>query len=448
MHALNIERELGWRLDLAHLHHGLRGEEADTDQDFVRQLAEEYGLNFHAENAELGGTENGSNGKSASEEMAREHRYAFLERVALKTGSEVVAVGHHADDDAETIFHRIMRGTGLRGLAGMAAVRPLRPDGRVQLVRPLLHQRRARIEALLEEKGIQYRTDSTNSQNHYTRNLIRNELLPKIRDEVNPNVTEAIIRLAEQARWLGTYLQDAAARTFDSMVLDESSRHVVLSAPVLLGKKRIIQAEVVRLAASMVIGGEQDLGFNHIEAVLQLAADKQSGKEVHLPGPVAVRKQYDRLEFQPLADTKPQPELKPVFVDCPGVTRIGGLDAELVIEETYVDSQQIAALREKKTRFEEWLDFERVLPPLFVRGRIEGDRFHPLGAPGAKTLSDFFIDEKVDPTKRARTGILCDQAGPIWVMPLRIDERVKLRSTSSRALHLTLRARGATNAGS
>jgi tRNA(Ile)-lysidine synthase len=445
MHAVNSQRGLSWRLELAHLHHGLRGKEADEDVEFVRKLAEEFGLNFHAERVDLG---SGEAGKGASEEVAREHRYAFLERIALKTGSEVVAVGHHADDDAETIFHRILRGTGLRGLAGMSVMRPLRADGRVQLVRPLLHQRRARIESLLEAQGIVYRTDSTNSENNYTRNLIRNELLPAIRRDINPNVTEAIIRLAEQARWLGTYLQDAAARTFDSLVLDESPRHVVLSAPVLLGKQRIIQAEVIRIAASLVIGGEQDLGFNHIEAVLELAAEKQSGKEVHLPGPVAVRKQYDRVEFRPLSDARQLPELTPMFVNCPGQTRLAALEAELEIHEEIVDASKIDALREENSPFEEWLDFERVLPPLFVRGRQEGDRFHPLGAPGAKTLSEFFIDEKIDPAKRARTGILCDQAGPIWVMPLRIDERVKLRPRSRRALRLNLRARGASPLGS
>jgi tRNA(Ile)-lysidine synthase len=435
MADLAVERNLNWRFDLAHLHHGLRGAEADADEAFVSDLAEQLGAKFWSERVDVPAQRSQEGG--STEEVARRERYAFLERVALKVGSDRVVIAHHADDDAETIFHRVCRGTGLRGLAGMAAQRPIRPGSRVTLLRPLLSQRRATIDALVNERGIAFREDASNLTGQYTRGKIRNTLLPLIREQLNPNVTEALVRLGEQARWLGTYLQDAAARTFDSLVMFESPHRVVLNTRVLLTKQRIIQAEVVRLASLLVIGGEQDLGFTHIDAVLRLAADPGSGKEVHLPNGIVVRKQYERLEFRSQALTEP-PEIAPCMIKCPGATKLPLLNATLTIEELPVDSDRIERLRRDNSPYEEWVDLERVLPPLFVRGRLDGDRFHPLGAPGAKTLSDFFIDEKVDPYQRARTGVLCDQAGPIWIMPLRIDERVKLRHTSQRALRLLL----------
>lgn len=426
--------EMGWTLHVAHLHHGLRAREADEDEAFVEQLAIERGLTFHSERINLAEHPGG-----AGEETARQRRYDFLERIALQTGSDCVAVAHHADDDAETVLHRICRGTGLRGLAGMRAVRPIQPGSRVRLVRPFLHHRRAEIETLCAQRGIQFRTDSSNLTLEFTRGRIRNLILPTLREHVNPNISEALLRLAEQARWLGTYLEDAAARTFDSLVVSEGPRQVALNIHALLAKQRIIQAEVVRRALGMVMIGEPDMGFGHIEAVLRLAADRGSGKELHLPGSALVRKVYARLEFRPLEAEESPAEVAPVFVNCPGTTLLPALGAELTAELCAVDSRTIGRRRTAANPYEEWLDFERLQLPLLVRSRREGDRFWPLGAPGTKNVGDFFGDEKVEPALRARIGILCDQAGPLWIMPLRIDERARLRATTTRAVRLVLR---------
>lgn len=439
VHELSQRRNLKWVMHVAHLHHGLRDSEADADAAFVSQLAAKLQLPFHEERTDIRAQV--AQGGGSTEEVARERRYEFLERIALKAGSELVAVAHHADDDAETILHRICRGTGLRGLAGMRDMRSIRPGSQVKLVRPFLHTRRATIEAMCAERGIESRTDSTNSTGEFTRGRVRNTIMPLLRAQLNPNVTEAILRLGEQARWLGTYLEDAAARTFESLLVNERPGEISINTRALLGKQKIIQAEVIRLAISIALGGEQELGFSHIEAVLKLAADKSSGKEIHLPGPVIVRKVYDRLDFHPpSAPGQPQPELSPVFVNCPGITPLPLLGVELHAEYRAIDDAKITELRGTAHPYEEWIDAERVQLPLLVRGRWEGDRFWPLGAPGTKSLGDFFSDEKIDPPMRARTGILCDQAGPVWVMPLRIDERVKLRPTTRRALRLTITA--------
>lgn len=437
MHELSQQRELNWELHVAHLHHGLRGSEADADAEFVERLAGQLGLICHVERVCI--PTQVAAGSGSAEEVAREHRYEFLERVALKTGSDCVAVGHHADDDAETILHRICRGTGMRGLAGMRDTRAIQPGSRVNLVRPLLRERRTTIEALCQERGIEFRTDHSNQTTEFTRGRIRNVLLPVLREHLNPNVTEALLRLAEQARWLETYLQDAAARTFESLLVSDHPDRIVLNTQALLRKQRIIQAEVIRRAVALLPGGEPDLGFTHVDAVLRLAADHASGKELHLPGQVVVRKVYDRLEFRPPQSEAETPaELPPVFVNCPGTTPLPQLDAELSAELCDVNPAKIDELRRGAHPYEEWLDYDRLQFPLLVRGRREGDRFQPLGAPGSKSLSDFFIDEKIDPPLRARTGVLCDQTGVVWVMPLRIDERAKLRSSSRRALRLVL----------
>lgn len=437
MQGISVKRELGWGLCVAHLHHGLRDREADEDALFVAALAKHFDLPFHEERADIRAQV--AAGGGSTEEVAREHRYGFLERVALKFGAELCAVAHHADDNAETILHRIVRGTGLRGLAGMRDIRQIQPGSRVRLIRPFLQQTRKTIESVCQVRRISWRSDASNDTLEFTRGKIRNAVLPQLRQLINPNVSEALLRLAEQARWLGTYLEDAAARTFESLLIAEQPGQIVLNTKALLAKQRIVQAEVIRLAISLVLGGEQELGFAHIEAVLNLAEDRSSGKEIHLPGPAVVRKIYDQLEFRPLADAAaPAPEMSPVFVAAPGRSSLPLLGFELSAEYCDVDEEKIDELRRTRHPYEEWLDVERVQFPLLVRGRREGDRFWPLGAPGSKSLGDFFSDEKLPPALRARTGVLCDQVGPIWVMPLRIDERVKLRPTTRRALRLIL----------
>lgn len=435
---LSAQKGLAWRLHVAHLHHGLRGEEADADAGFVRELGESLGIPVLEERQDVRAHIEHQGG--STEEVARLYRYDFLERMALRTGSELVAVGHHADDNAETIFHRIVRGTGLRGLAGMSDARPIQPGSRIRLIRPLLGQRRDRLESLCNERGFKYRIDSTNLSQEFTRGRIRNEILPLLRNVMNPNVTEALLRLGEHARGLGTYLEDAAGRTFDSLIVSEMPEHLVLNTTALLSKQRIIQAEVVRRAVCIVLGREQDLSHANVESILRLAAAMSSGKEVHVPGPVVVRKRYERLEFlqREAADAETPEELTPVFLRVPGATPIESLRCLISAEICPVDDQTIRARKRNLNRNEEWLDLDRLRPPLIIRGRRIGDRFTPLGNPGSKSLSDFLIDEKVDPQLRPRIGVLCDQSGPLWVIPLRIDERAKLRPTTRRALRLVL----------
>ncbi len=441
LRAVSQKHDLDWALHVAHLNHGLRPDEADGDEAFVRELAASLQLPCTCERIDVHGLIEREGG--STEEVARRVRYEFLERVALQTASKRVAVGHHADDDAETILHRICRGTGLRGLAGMQPERPIQNGSRITLVRPFLHFPRNRIEEVCRAEGIAYRVDSSNAQPIYTRGKIRNLVMPMLAEQLNPNVGEALIRLAEQARWYSVYLEDAAARTYDALVISESQRRIELNNHALRSKQRIIQAEVVRRTIGQISAGQRDLGFAHIDDVLRLAADLPSGKELHLPAGIVVRKVYDRLVFEARAQQETHEEIAPVFLSCPGQTALPALQASLTAEVCDVSTDKIAELRTNRDPHEEWLDFERLQLPLYVRGRRAGDRFWPLGAPGSKTLGEFFSDEKVDPSLRAQTGVVCDQSGPAWVMPLRIDERVKLRPTSRRALRLVLtRANG------
>jgi tRNA(Ile)-lysidine synthase len=411
---------------------------------------------------------------SAIEETARRERYALFERVALATGSNAICVGHQADDNAETILHRIVRGTGLRGIGGIPARRRLRPGSDLWLVRPLLRFPRRKLLEFLADAGVPYREDESNlypapsdvlapsrpvaelttgpGRAAPMRNLIRNVVLPMLESQINPQVREALLRLGEQARWVEEHLAETVVRAFETLVISRSERELVLSARSLARRSRIIQAEVIRHAIASFHVGEQDLSFTHLSAVCDLLAGRTSGKQIQLPGGLTATKRYDRLILN--LPGAPSPETIPAetAVHVPGRTVLPVRRLELICTLQEGEPQGLSR-REgdspdssrrsnelsgeaPRSRFEESIDFDKLQLPLVVRRRRRGERFWPLGAPGRKKLSDFLVDAKVDPVERERVAVLCDQQGPIWIIGHRIDERVKLTDATRRILHI------------
>jgi tRNA(Ile)-lysidine synthase len=373
------------------------------------------------------------------EEVSRRERYAFFERTCLQTGCRIVAVGHQADDNAETVLHRILRGTGLRGLAGIPRSRALNPGSDVRLIRPLLNFTRTELREFLANSGIAWREDRTNAGNEAMRNRMRNLVIPQIEAEVNPQVRDALLRLASQARWLEEFLQETVQRTFDTLVISRTDQSLVLNAEAVARKSRIVQSELIRMAYASFGLGEQDLAYIHLVAVLDLISDPTSGRQAQLPGGMTVEKRYHQLAFSLPTDEPRERLASEVAVHLPGQTHLPlrCLEIRATVEE--VTATDIPRLRRSANRHEEFLDLSAVRPPLIVRSRKPGDRFIPLGAPGSKKISDFLADEKIDPKDRETVAILCDRLGPIWIIGHRIDDRVKMTALTRKVLHLQAR---------
>ena len=438
--GLNEEFEWSLKLHVCHLNHQLRGDEAERDAAFVQAAADSLSLPCTIECRDV--TTLAKAESVGVEEVGRRERYALFERVCLQIGSKVVAVGHHADDNAETILHRILRGTGLRGLSGIPRSRLLNPDSDVRVIRPLLRTSRDSLRKYLADAGIAYREDRSNVSNEPMRNRIRNIVLPQIEAEVNPQVRDALTRLAEQAHWLEEYLGETVQRTFETLIISRTDQVLSLNADALSRKSRIVQTELIRLAYRSFGLGEQDLSFGHLVSALELIADPASGKQLQLPGGMTVEKRYHQLVFS-LPTEEPRETISAeIAVHLPGHTLLPIRRLEINCSVDEVSPRDIPRLRRAADRMEEYLDLEAVHPPLVVRRRRPGDRFCPLGAPGSKKLSDFLIDAKVDPRERDRVAVLCDQLGPVWVIGHRIDDRVKLTELTRRVLHLRARPLG------
>ncbi|KKN81300.1 hypothetical protein LCGC14_0321370 [marine sediment metagenome] len=428
----------GYDLMVAHLDHALR-DAAAADAAFVAELADSYHLPCTVQRRDVAAVA-AETGQSI-ETAARMVRYEFLGGLARTFGAACVAVAHHADDNVETVLHRLLRGTHLRGLAGMPIRRPM-GGGPIDLVRPLLPYRRDEIRAYAQRRHLRWREDETNRDTQYRRNFIRHELLPLLRSRFNPRVDEALMRLAGSAGDVEDHLARLGAETFSHARLpDAPPGGVAMDARSLGQHPQIVITYAMRVALETLGAPLAAVTGEHLRQMAALAIDSES-PAVALPGGLAARRCGDRIVIAPAdtADAEPVADAVADAVElaCPGTTRLpDGSTVTAVIEP--LDRREFAAHCRQPVAGAEYLDADAVTGPLLCRPRCDGDVFHPLGAPGRQSVGDFLTNAKVPRENRRRVRCICDAAGVVYVAPLRIDDRVKITDASQRAIRLTCR---------
>jgi len=291
----NRRDELGWRVHVGHLNHGLRGAESDADAEFVRKMARELGAGCTIRRARLGASPRGV------EERARTARYRFLERVARDVGATVVAVAHHADDQAETVLHHVLRGTGLRGLGGMRAVRAIRRGRGVFVARPMLAVRRADVLDYLAARGQAFREDRMNADWGLMRNRIRGRVLPMVETEVSRNARKALCRLAVAAQWAQEFVDDASEAALEKIFQRGTPDRMELDASGFARLPRIVRVGVVVAALRRMGARLGRVRFEHLRGVADLAAATRNGKRVELPGQIVVRRTRGSIALERIA---------------------------------------------------------------------------------------------------------------------------------------------------
>lgn len=414
--------ELGLRLSVAHLDHGVRGDAARADAAFVAGLAEQLGLPL-----DLGQWQPTRAGHFEAD--ARRARYAWLAETARARGASVVAVGHTRDDQAETILHRIVRGTGLRGLAGMPAQRPL--DGSLTLVRPLLEVPRQELRAELEVLGQPFREDASNADQSRTRARIRHDLLPKLAAEYNPKVAEALVRLGGLAAASDRGLRRRALEVERRATIHGDHDQVSLKRDLLMRFPPFFRAEVLRLAwrrAGWPEAGMSARRWRRLADQVRRTRERSMvicGVEVH-PGPLT-------LVLKRVGS--PPPPWSGFGSDAWRVPD-EALPLELPGSVPWGAGRVVATLDPDAPR-DETVDLDRLFGPLWVRAAVPGDRFAPLGMGGKSTpLNDFFRGRRVPRGERSRVPLVCDRLAIVWVVGHRIAHRVRLTEQTERKVGL------------
>ncbi|MGC9453789.1 MAG: tRNA lysidine(34) synthetase TilS [Phycisphaerae bacterium] len=430
---LSVLRELSrdsrraYRLTVAHLHHGLR-EEADEEADFVADLARRWDLPCLMDRVDT--AERARQSGFGIEQTARMLRYEFLVRAAENVGAAVVAVGHHADDNVETILHRIARGTHLRGLAGIPVARDL--GGGVRLIRPLLWARREQIQRYIQTNELPSRHDETNTDTGFARNFIRHELLPLLRRRLNPRADEALLRLAESAAEAEDYTAACAGKLLDRAIRDQTPQRVVLSADVLAGAHRVVRTSAMRTVLERLAAPMRSVGAERLGELAALAEAGAAGA-VTLGGGVSVRRQRDEIVVTVGGDAATADGPWSVELACPGETVLP--DGRKVVCETGpLDQERFESHRRRPEPGVELLNADAINGHLRARDRREGDSFVPLGAPGRQSVSDFLTNAKLPARERRKVVCVCDELGIVYLAPLRIDDRVKVTDSTRRVI--------------
>lgn len=433
MVAVNEHLQAGWRLHVAHLNHQLRGPEGDEDAAFVGRLSAGLSLPFHLCAQDVAARARVE--KLGIEEAARKARYEVFHALAQEIGADVIAVGHTADDRVETVLQRVFRGTGVRGLAGIPAVRKVGGPGSALVVRPLLGVWRREVIDYLAQKGQSYRIDASNEDLAFRRNWLRHKLIPLIESRFGTQAGPAILRLAEIAQEAMEDVDSRACTVWDHALVRRDEWGVTLDRGMLASAPPVLRQPILRLACVALGLGERAMGFEVWQRLMRFVASPEPTGRLMLPGGYAERT-ADSVALRrarPPAPVEWSVRLRlPGHVCLPDVgVRIAAQDAD-----TPCPADLAAALTHSGD--EELIDADRVVPPVVVRPRRPGDAFHPLGAPGRRKLKRFFIDHKVQASLRGSIPLLVDQRGIVWVVGYRIDERVKITAATKRALKLSV----------
>ena len=400
------------RISVAHLDHGVRGEESRGDARFVADLASSLGLPF-----DLGEWRASRTGHFEAD--ARRARYAWLAEVARGRGAAVVAVGQTLDDQAETILHRVLRGSGVKGLSGMPGRRRM-AEG-LTLVRPLLEITRREVRDYLAAIGQDFVEDSSNLDTSKTRARIRHELLPVLADRHNPNIAEALVRLGRLASGASRTLEKLARDRAQALVSEAGPGLLIFRRPGLAHLSRFDRGEVLRHAWRRAGWPEGAMDARRWGKLARLAASDEG--RISVGAGVEAMASPDQLVLRRLPRLPDVAHRHPVLLPIPG--RVAWEGGEIVAT---LDDCEAA---------DERVDLDQVNPPLVVRPPEAGDRFGPLGLEGGtQALSDFFRGRRVERSGRASVPIVVDGSGIVWVAGHRIAHRVRRTESTRRVLGL------------
>jgi tRNA(Ile)-lysidine synthase len=432
LHLLcELRKELGLRLEVAHLQHGIRGAEAEEDARFVAELAEKLGLPLHLKTIDLPRIRSAA-GKGNLEELARVERYRFFAAVARERKLGKIATAHMQDDQAETVLMWLLRGSGLKGLGGMPPTHQL--DGaniesgsRLIVIRPLLEVSRVEIEEYLNERHLTFRLDRSNQDLSFLRNWIRLKLIPQLKEKMDRNLPARLAHQAELMREEEAFLQGLAHVELDRIRTPEG-----IDRGALLEYNKALQRRIVRLWIEATRGHLRGLDFQHVEALLDLITNGPPQGRLSIPGGWQLVKEYETLRLDKQSRRMAQ--------QCACYSYALQVGEDLHIHEaglmiqTRAISLPLPSLPDTFT--EAVFDVASLAADLTLRNFRHGDRFQPLGMAGHKKVKELFIEKKLPLSVRASLPLLLLGDEVIWIPGYGRSELGKVTPATKTILHL------------
>jgi tRNA(Ile)-lysidine synthase len=414
-------RDLRLELVAAHLNHMLRGSESDGDEEFVRKLAESYGIPIVVRSIDV--DQVARQERRSLEDAGRSARYAFFDEVSAGQGASSVALAHHADDQAETVLLRLLRGAGGSGLCAMA------PRSAGRYVRPLLGVGRGEIEEYLRARGIAWRNDSSNLDGSFLRNRVRHELIPFLRG-YNPAISRRLAATAEALAADEEFLDAATDEAFARNAVRSADR-VTLSVPGVCSEPRGIRLRLYRRAVLQAKGDLTRISFRHLQSLDRLIFAAPPHLSLTLPDAMRAEKCYDEVTFSSMGGRLPLLHGE-ILLDGPGIYPIPG---RWTIS---VDFAQPPGDLKSTPATTAYFDLEQAPFPWRIRGFRPGDRFSPFGMAGHKKVKDLFIDAKIPLSARRLVPLLFCGETLLWVGGIRSSNAASLSERTIMAVRVEI----------
>lgn len=432
LHALDLlGKKQDWEVSVAHYNHQLRGRASEADEKLVRQAAAELGLRFFGGGADV--KKIAERAKISIEMASRKQRHEFLARTAQEHGIPTIAVAHHADDQVELFFVRLLRGAGGEGLSGMKWMSPSPVDRRLWLVRPLLNFSKAELMAFAQESKIRYRNDATNFSADFLRNRIRNELLPLLHEDYQPGLDKTVLRLMDIVGAEAEFVSEVA-RKFCAGPPDGGGAGIEPGPSFggaiefdqlpLAVQRRVLQQQLARAGL-----------LADFELVEQLRNSPEKKVSVS-PGLSVARDAAGRVSCQEDLSGEFNPEALGVKLsDKAGREDFGGRRFRWRV----VPVKQFRLPRKNLSAglfdLREVFDADKIGNEVVLRHWQPGDRFQPIGLKSAVKLQDLFVNAKIPAARRRELVLASTKGGQIfWVEGLRIGEQFKLTPATRRKL--------------
>ena len=414
LYLLQVQKEYNLRLCFVHVNHGIRGSEADSDERFVEELCEQNGVMYKVFYKDI--PKMAQEMSMTEEEAGRVYRYECFEDVRKELGYNKIAVAHHQDDQAETVLFQLLRGSGFRGLGGMRAKN-------ADVIRPLLAVKKQEIVETLEKKGQSYCTDSTNNEDEYARNQIRNHLIPYLQENLQKETVSHIAKTASYMQDVTEFIDLQTDMVWESVIECKEGRPKEIKAYLSEMKKLhvVLQREIFMRMIEYMSGRRKDITARHIDALTRLTIS-QTGRKINLPYDIVAAKYYDCIlmshkdrwyhssqSFTEVYEEKISAgqEYNVTFTNNNSHT------ISFHTEETGIMTDII-----KKNSCTKWFDYAKIKNIPELRYPKEGDYLWLRTDGSKKKLSRILIDSKIPADERKNILVLADGAHIMWIPEL------------------------------
>ncbi|RQN08596.1 tRNA lysidine(34) synthetase TilS [Clostridium butyricum] len=418
----NLKAELNIEVGAAHLNHLLRDKDAFEDEEYVKTLCKSLDIPCFVKRVDINKY---SKDKKMSSEMAgREARYNFFDDIVKDKGYTKIATAHNANDQAETILFRLMRGSGIEGLCGIKVRRD-------KIIRPILCLSRKEVEEYIEINNLKPRIDKTNFEKIYNRNKIRLDMIPYIKENFNEDIIQTLNRMSVLLQKDNEFIENSARSFYEKHCIEQSDYFIIKKE--MFDNKEAVVTRVIRYALTNFSKTHYDFEMKHIYEICNLAKNN-SGKAIDLPNKIYAENIYgdiyikERINInnidvkQEIVVNKNEINGKKIFFDNENI------EFSLLKNDSNLDLNQNNLIK--------YFDFDKINDSISLRKRKNGDKIIPLGMKGSKKIKDLFIDMKVPKEERDCIPLLCFDENISWIVGIRVSEEYKITNKTKNILRV------------